>query len=192
MSDRLYLSCWVRGFDESNMLKHYSKLLSVFPFSKLAKQTQTVRVYAVEYAEPPAGEKPFEMTAAQADLLDVANDFMAPDCACDLETWWDLWQMVDGEWKLAPSGVTLTCLGPEFDNENSDNLRIDFGLDAKFLPQPGVEASLRMQQSNLRSLLHLSSEIEKALPLSRRQLWSESGVNFADLLAQVTGEFRVN
>lgn len=191
MSDRLYLSCWVRGFDESNMLKHYSKLLSVFPFSKLAKSTQTVRVYAVEYAEPPAGEKPFEMTAAQADILDAAKDFMRADCACDLETWWDLWQH-EGEWKLAPSGVTISVLGPEFDNEDDDNLRIDLGLDAKFLPQPGVEASLRFQQSNLRSLLHLSSEIEKALPLSRRHLWSESGANFAELLAQAAGEFRVN
>ena len=195
MSDRLYLSCWVRGYTESNMLRYYGKLLDVFPFSKLTQHTQTLRVYAVDYAEPPAAERPFEPGTITADLLDAARDFAGPDCAVDLDSAWDLWQF-DKDWKVGPSSVTLTCLGPQFEPDINDglqdHLRIDFGLDTRFLPIPDVPDSLKMQQSNLRSLLHLVQEIEKKLPLSRRQLWSESGANFAELLKKSLGEFPVN
>jgi hypothetical protein len=69
---------------------------------------------------------------------------------------------------------------------------IEFGVDSRFLPQPGIEGSLRMVQSNVRSLLHLVGEIDGNLDLERRQLWSESGVNFAEVLAQSVGSFHVN
>ena len=35
--DRLYLSCWIPVFNESNMLRHFGRKLSLFPYSKLAK-----------------------------------------------------------------------------------------------------------------------------------------------------------
>jgi len=88
--------------------------------------------------------------------------------------------------------VTLACYGPRFDDEEAGMLRIDFGLDALFLPNPSIEGSLRMGQSNLRSLLRLVNEIENALPLDSRQLWSESGANFAEMLSQTLGKFGVN
>jgi hypothetical protein len=188
MSDRLYLSCWVRGWQPASMLRHYAKVLETFPFSRLTQHTNTLRVYAVEYAEPPAAEKPFEAGTSVADMIAAAREFMAGDCACDLECSWDLWTF-DQEWKLAPAAVTISCLGPDFESDAGDHLRIDFGLDAKFLPQPNLEGSLRMHQSNLRSLLHLVGDIEKALPLERRQLWSEGGANFAESLAQAVSDF---
>jgi hypothetical protein len=191
MSDRLYLSCWVRGFNEANMLRHYSKLLDHFPFSKLATHTRALRIYAVEFAEPPVVEKPFEAEAETPDILAAARDFAAADCVCELDAAWDLWNF-DKDWKLAPAAVTISCFGPQFENEHEDHLRIDFGLDAKFLPAPELEGSLRMHQSNLRSLLHLVSQIEKALPLSRRSLWSESGANFAEMLAKAVDEFSIH
>jgi len=86
----------------------------------------------------------------------------------------------------------LCCFGPAFDNEEGDHLRIEFGVDSRFLPQPGIEGSLRMVQSNVRSLLHLVGEIDGNLDLERRQLWSESGVNFSEVLAQSVGSFHVN
>jgi hypothetical protein len=66
-------------------------------------------------------------------------------------------------------------------------LRIEFGPDSRFVPAPEIEGSLRMGQSNLRSLLHLVSEIEKSLPLENRKLWSESGANFAEIVANRIG-----
>jgi hypothetical protein len=192
MSDRLYLSCWVQGFGSNqNMLRHYGKLLDNFPFSKLSQRPQTVRVHAVSHSEPPVVERPFEPSATPAEMLDAARDFAGSDCSVDIESCWDLWQF-DGDWKLTPVPVTISCIGPDFEQESDDHLRIDFGLDAKFLPMPGVQGALRMQQSNIRSLLYLVTQIEQALPLSRRQLWSESGANFAEILAKAVQGFSTN
>lgn len=188
MSDRLYLSCWVRGFSDSNMLRHFGKMLDMFPFSKLSKTGPVVRVYAINYAEPPILERPFDPGVSVADLIAAARDFAQPDCCVEVEAAWDLWQHRD-DWKLWPSAVTLSYFGSVFENENDDHLRIDFGLDSKFLPSEEIEGSLRIQQSNLRSLLHLVSEIDKALPVERRQLWSESGANFAEVVEQALERF---
>ncbi|MBV8846418.1 MAG: hypothetical protein JO307_26735 [Bryobacterales bacterium] len=183
MADRLYLSCWVRGFDESNMLRHFEKVLKLFPFSQLSKRGPVLRIYAVEQAEPPQMEREFPKPADAAQITKAASEFAHADSRVEIDTAWDLWQF-DQEWKLAPAGVTLMCTGPEFESDRDDHLRIEFGTDARFLPIEGVEGSLRMGQSNLRSLVHLVNEIEKVLPLENRRLWSESGRNFAGVLQE--------
>ncbi len=170
------------------MLRHFGKMLDVFPFSKLAVRGPIVRVYAVEFAEPPLLERPFDPGASVADIIAAARDFTQPDCCVEIETDWDLWQHHD-DWKRRPSAVTLSCFGSAFERENDDHLRIDFGLDSKFLPSEEIEGSLRIQQSNLRSLLHLVSEIDKALPVERRLLWSESGANFAQVIEEALEQF---
>jgi hypothetical protein len=189
MSDRLYLSCWTSDFSDFTMLRNYAKLLALFPISKLSQRPQTLRVHAVSFSEPPVVENPFEPTDTFEVMLDAARDFVGGDCACDIETAWDLWQF-DGDWKLTPAPVTISCFGPDFEQDSDDHLRIDFGLDSKFLPS-SVKGAVRMQQSNIRSLLYLVSQMEQALPLSRRKLWSESGANFAEILAKAVRDLEV-
>ena len=41
-----------------------------------------------------------------------------------------------------------------------------------------------MGQSNLKSLVHFVHEIERALAIDRRHLWSESGLSPADAIAK--------
>ncbi|HLX43047.1 MAG TPA: hypothetical protein VKR43_06420 [Bryobacteraceae bacterium] len=183
MSDRLYLSLWIRNFDESTMLRHFEKMLGLFPFSKLAARGPVLRVYAIEYSEPPLFEREFIPGAEPREIVEAASEFMKDDCACELDAAWDLWQF-DGDWKLAPAAVTLTCFAPVFDNDIADHLRIEFGLDSRYIPDPKIEGGLRMGQSNLKSLVHLVQDIEKRLDLDRRQLWSESGQSPADAIAE--------
>ena len=183
MSDRFYLSCWLRGFTGHNMLRHFEKMLGVFPFSKLAARGPVLRIYAIEYVEPAQLEREFMPGADPKEMMDAAREFAHDDCAFEIDTAWDLWQF-DGDWKLAPAAVTITCFGPEFENESGDRLRLDFGNDARFLPHPEIEGGPRMAQSNLKSLITLVHEIERVLPVERRQIWSESGVSPVDLIAQ--------
>lgn len=183
MPDRLYLSCWVRGFNAANMLRHLEKVLDVFPFSKLAKRGPELRVYAINRAEPPLIDREFPLGTEPAEMIPAAREFMHDDCASEIIAMWDLWQF-DGEWKLAPAEVILSCFGPEFENELGDSIRIEFGLDAPFVPDPKLDGAARMVQSNLKSMLHLVHEIEQALALEKRQLWSESGINPAELIAE--------
>ena len=49
-----------------------------------------------------------------------------------------------------------------------------------------------MGQSNVKSLLHLVGDLERVLDLERRQVWSESGANFAEVLKQALGTQHVN
>ncbi len=191
MPDRLYFSCRLRAASVAQILDQFGKLLGVFPFSKLAKRGPALRIYAIQLVEPPVFEREFPVVTAVDDIVDAMRDFLHPDCACEIDTFWDLWQY-DGDWKLRPAPVTLACYGPEFEKDHDDHLRIEFGLDALFLPIPGLEGSLRMGQSNLKSLLHLVSDLEGVLDIESRQVWSESGANFADVLRSALGSYNVN
>jgi hypothetical protein len=160
MPDRLYLSCWVRGFNAASMLRHFEKILARVPFSKLASLGPLLRVRAIEMAEPPLFEREFPLGTSAAEIIKTAQEFVHEDCCVEVDAAWDLWQY-DGDWKLAPTPVGLMCFGPEFENETGDNL-------------------------------HLVGDIERAVPVERRSLWSESGVNFAELLAEAVARLEIN
>jgi hypothetical protein len=191
VSDRLYLSCRLRGANDANLLRHFEKLLALFPFSKLAKRGPVLRVYAVEHKEPPAFEREFSPGAAPANMIAMGREFFQPDCCMEIDAAWDLWQL-DKEWKLGPAPVILSALGSKFEDREGEHLRVDLGLDSHFLPNEKVEGSLRMGQSNLRSLLHFVNDAERSLSLESRTLWSESGVNFAGMLAETIARFNSN
>jgi hypothetical protein len=200
MADQLYLSYWLRNFSEPTMLRHYEKLLRLFPFSRLTQQPSTFKVLAVDYSEPVVVEIPYPPPVPVEAILAAAKDFQNADSCYRLETWWDLWQFTD-EWKLEPTRVVLCCFGPEFDQGNagihpaqpavtefpgaaSCALEIEFGIDASFLPQPELPDSPRVIQFNIKSLLKLVHDLDDALPVETRLLWSESGENFSEKLHQ--------
>ena len=206
MADQLYLSYWLRNFSEPTMLRQYEKLLRLFPFSRLAKQPSTFKAIAVDYSEPIVLEVPYPPPVPIDDILAAAKEFQNADSCYRLETWWDLWHFID-EWKLEPTRVTLSCFGPEFDQGTAGfhpaqqaavtefpgsvestavncALEIEFGIDASFLPQPELPDSPRMIHSNIKSLLKLVHDLDDALPVETRRLWSESGENFAEKLHQ--------
>ncbi len=166
------------------MLRHYEKMLRQFPFSRLNTDGSVLRVSAVSWMEPPLLELPMEDPLDIDLALSSAREFVSGDCAVQLETRWDLWQY-DREWAVAPAPVILSCFGPRFESEMDDHLRIDFGIDLRFLPQPDIPDSAFMAQSNIRSLLHLTAELDRVLNVEGKKLWSDSGENFAERLQSV-------
>jgi len=193
VTDRLYFSCRLKEAAPVALLRQFGKMLNVFPFSKLAKRGPVLRVHAVTLREPPLLEREFAVSADTAgtcaDILSAAEEFLQSDCAAEIDTFWDLWQHDGSEWKLQPAPVTLSCFGADFENEQGEHVRIEFGPDAHFLPVPGLDGSLRMGQSNLKSLLKLVGDLERTLDLENRRVWSESGANFAEVLKQALGTF---
>ena len=105
MPDRLYFSCRLRAASKAQILDQFGKLLGVFPFSKLAKRGPALRIYAIQLAEPPVFEREFPAETAADDMVEAMRDFLQPDCACEIDTFWDLWQY-DGDWKLRPAPLT--------------------------------------------------------------------------------------
>jgi hypothetical protein len=181
--DRLYLSVWVRNFRESNMLGHFEKMLSVFPFSKLAKRGPQLRIYAIDHSEPPLLEREFPPGTDPKEMIDAAREFAHDDCLYEIDTAWDLWQLTD-DWKLSPAPVILSCIAPAFEDGIGDHLRIDFGPDELFIPNLEIEGSPRLVQSNLKSLIYLVHEIERVVDVERRELWSESGLTPVELVSR--------
>lgn len=188
MADRLYLSCRLRGFHSLRMVGFWEKLLNLFPFSRLSRSPVTMRVHAVDLVEPVAFERGFEVPFVPKDSVEVAREFQQDDCAFLLECGWDLIQFEQNDWKLAAAPVSLWCFGPAFDNDQRDHLRIEFGVEDRFLPVPGDPRSIRAAHANLRSLMSLAGEIQRQLPVDERHLWTESGENLAERLQQLTAE----
>jgi hypothetical protein len=175
--DQLSLSLWIRGFDSDNMLRHFQELLRVFPFSQLRPGVSAVRIYALEFAEPPAFERAYPEGADVETVIDTCREFENDDCAYIAEGWWEMFQPDEqGQWQLVPSRVTLTCFAPAFDSGMDDHLRIDVGVDSAFVAE---ESPTR---SNLAGLVRMAKELQQALPVERRQLWSETGENLAEKL----------
>lgn len=181
MADRLYLSYWINGFSPMTMLRHYEKMLRLFPFSRLRRADSVFRIHAVSYAEPHLLETPVAPPVDPGAIVASAAEFTASDVCYELDTAWDLWTWED-DWKLAPSGVTLSCYGPEFESDLNENLRIDFGLDERYLPGAGGSDGVRMVRENIQSLLRLVHDLDNKLNVDQRRLWSESGENFAERL----------
>lgn len=185
MADRLFLSYRILGYNESNMLKHLETIVRKFPFSRLSKSGSWLRVHPVSWDEPVLVEQAFGNDAAMGEVLKTAAEFDLRDSAVEIESAWDLWQYVDDDWKLAPSSVSLFAFGPEFEGEVDDHLRIDPGLDTLYLPHNLTDNENPMIQANIRSVLQLASDLDKALPVESRRLLTESGENFATRLQEL-------
>jgi hypothetical protein len=181
MADRLYVSYWVRGFGAMTMLREFEKVLRVFPYSPLSKSSSTLRIYAVSYSEPIVLEVAYPPPIDPKRIIEACTDFQNVDCCYEFETWWDLWGW-DGDWKLQPHKVTLACFGPEFEHDTDENLWVEFGPEDTFLPRKAGDPGIAMVRANVQSLLRLVHDIDEKLGAERRQLWSESGGNFAERL----------
>jgi hypothetical protein len=190
VTDQLYLSIWLDRNARPNRRRHFEKLLRIFPFSQREQGQNTVSIQAVSATEPPLFERPMNGPVDVEEVLEALRDYSGDDLGLRVETWWDLWQYTDN-WALAPARVSLSCLGPEFDNGatyesgEQEDLRIEFGVDIHYLPQPDVPGSTRLVESNIKSLLRLVHELDSALPMAKRRLETESGENFADRLKEV-------
>jgi hypothetical protein len=190
MTDQLYLSIWLERDSRTRRLKYFEQMLRLFPFSQRAQGQTTVSVQAVDSTEPPLLERPLNGPVEVEEVLAILHDYTGEDVAQRVESFWDLWQFNDNEWALTPARVALICQGPEFDNntdqamQDQEQIRIEFGVDINYLPQPEIAGSGRMTESNLRSLLRLVHELDSTLPVRKRRLETESGENFAERLQQ--------
>jgi hypothetical protein len=190
VTDQLFLSIWLDRHAQPQRLRHFQKLLQLFPFSQREQPQSTVSILAIDVTEPPLLEKAINGPIDIADIEATLGDYKGDDIAYQVESWWDLWQFEE-DWHLKPARVTLSCFGPDFDNgteqESSaqEDIRIDFGVDSNYLPGEGALRGARMAESNIKSLLRLVHELESALPVANRSLETESGENFANRLQQV-------
>lgn len=196
VTDQLFLSIWLEQHRRANRLQYFEKLLRFFPFSQRSQPQSTVSVQAVGTTEPPLLEQALNGPFDVSEIMAFLRDFSGDDLAYRVESWWDLWQY-ETDWSLRPARVVLSCFGPEFDSGSEwtetgqEDLRIDFGVDTCYLPQPEMTGSGKLIESNVKSLLRLVHELDSALPVEKRKLETESGENFAEKLKQAATASRI-
>lgn len=189
VTDQLSLSLWLARNMQSSRLRQFEKLLRLFPFSQRPQPQSIISIQAVDAREPALLERPVNGPVDPSEVMEIFQEYSGDDVAYHLESWWDLWRF-NRDWKLAPARVSLACFGPEFDNRTGkkiheqEDLRIDFGVDSYFLPQPEITGSAKLVESNIKSLLRLVHELDSALPVEKRRLETESGENFASRLQE--------
>ena len=184
MSDHVRLSYWLRGFTAENMLGSLDAALRCLPVSRLAPAL-SLKIYAIEFSEPAMVERVFEDPVDLEEVIAAAGEFLNPDCAYQVDAFWDLWQW-KGDWALRPAAVSLVCFGPLFESEWGEQVQIDFGPDGSFLPAEDMPEGGLAIRSNIRSLLHLAGDLDQALAVEKRMLWSDSGENLAERLVERT------
>jgi hypothetical protein len=177
MADQLYLSYWIQAADANRPLRLLELFLKTFPVSRL-RPSALLRVYAINFQEAALTEQYFDDITTPQPLLELARKFQADDQAWQVELSWDIWQYQE-EWRLEPARVAVKVFGAAFEREEGEHILLELGVDSLFLPHPDLEASARLIESNVRSLLRMVHEMDEKLPMERRRLWTESGENFA-------------
>lgn len=186
MIDRIYLSLWLRGHNQTTVLPTLGRVLERFPVS-VHDRAASLRVFALEMIEPALIERHFE-EAEVDEILVAARDFDNPDYAYEVDLRWDLWEKLD-TWKLLPNQIRVIAFGPEFPSDLGEHLQIDFGPEYLYLPGEEAKPNWTALRSNLRSVLRLVADCEEALPIAKRALWSDSGEDLADRIeAALAGE----
>lgn len=179
MGDPLFLSLWLRGYSPIALPVYLRKALSVFPYSALSPKS-VLRIYALSLHEAPIFEEFIEGVPDPQAVAQQAQEFLHEDCAFQLETLWDLYQW-NGEWELKPSRVLIEVYASEFEGAAGEHVRVDLGPQELYLPQPQSDQLLPVQ-SNIRSVLRLTQDLEEELSSERRLLWSDEEENFAQRL----------
>lgn len=167
MPDHLFLSVWLKRFDDQGVLDAFRKVLEDFPYSSNLPGIRYISVHPLDWSEPAALEQEFAGGADAAYVLGLVAEFQHPDCAYQAAAFWDL--------EESPQRVELIAYGPQFEDRDEErgHVEIDLGLETPFLSS----------QANVSKLISLVRTLTARLPVARRQLWTESGENFAEKIA---------
>lgn len=180
MADPLYLSLWFPDFTGPAIVPHVNAVLQQFAFSEQRPGITYLAVQPVSWNEASILERRFSPGIPPEQAMVVAADLIHDDYAYVFEAYWDLWTPNERkEWHLAPSLVTFTAQGEEFEEgtqEETGHIQIDFGLDTLFV-QETVELTEETQakiRENVLRLLEFTKKVEMKTRATSRRLWSES------------------
>ena len=167
MADHVYLSVWLKSYDNQGVLDAFRKILEDFPYSSSLPGVRYISVHPLDWSEPPTLEQEFAGGADAAHVLGLVAEFQHPDCAFQAAAFWDLAE--------TPQRVELIAYGHQFEgrDEERGHLEIDLGLETPFLSS----------QANVSKLISLVRTLTARLPVARRHVWTESGENFAEKIA---------
>lgn len=166
------------------MLPRLQQAVGVLPAEAQERGVFAMSVAPVNWNEPPLLEERFPQGLPLAEAAEAVAEFLADDCAGELELAWLLWRYAGASWDQAPHPVRFQIIGPEFGEataEQDGHLVVDFGLDEVFLAElaPWEEDTRKHLQANILQLLAFSHKLQAQLHPLRRRLWSDNEEDWA-------------
>jgi hypothetical protein len=172
VANNVYLSIWLAGSSQSR-LANFEKLLELFPFSTQQPGIYFARVHAVNFREPVLAEQSYDEGVAPGTVIEWVREIEGSDLCVEVDGMWDLWQYGEG-WELKPTPVGFLSKGPDFEDDYDDHIRVELGLDSVYLPKDPLPEVQRKAQSNLKSLLRFVNDVDEALFVMKRRVWTDA------------------
>ena len=129
------------------MLDRFGQFLATFPFSAARRGFTSLIIRAVDAAEAPLVEQDLRGAhAGVAEVIALAREHDSPDCAYEVEAYWDIWQrnLDTGVWNKGPERLLLICNGRAYDNgvaRTSGDFLADVGFEHLFTGHAGILGS---------------------------------------------------
>lgn len=161
------------------MLPRLQQAVGVLPVEAQERGVFALSVAPVAWTEPPLVDERFTEGIPLAEALEALAEFLADDCAGEVELAWLLWRYSGSNWEQVPHPVRFQVIGSRFGEAAADqdgHLLVDFGLDEVFLAElaPWGEATRKHLQANILQLLAFSHKLQAQLHPQRRKLWSDN------------------
>lgn len=161
------------------MLPRLRQAVGVLPAEAQERGVFALSVCPVNWNEPPLLEERGTEAVPLEEAVEALAEFLADDCAAELELAWLLWRYSGAGWEQVPHPVRFQIIGAEFGEDTAvqdGHLVVDFGLDEVFLAElaPWEEDTRKHLQANILQLLAFSHKLQAQLHPLRRKLWSDS------------------
>lgn len=211
MADTLYLSLWYPNLRLAALTEKLTTVLGAFAAHGGEARVYSATVWPVSWSETPVFQQVYgrpvvadgeptggielgvEPKLAVAEALEQLHE----DYAYEFQIGWSLWELevsedLDPRWTRQMRMVRVVGYGPLFDDgayEADGHIRLDFGPDTPFLEEDTEldTVGARHVEENVRQLVELTAEVEKASGATARLLWSELGESLAQRLAARLG-----
>jgi hypothetical protein len=209
MPDTLYLSLWYPNLRLAALADKLTAVLGAFAAHGGEARVYSATVWPVSWSEPPVFQQVYGRRIAAGSegaaglgvepraAVEEALELLHEDYAYEFQIGWSLWELeagpgLDARWVRAPRLVRVTGFGALFDEgayEADGHIRVDFGSDTPFLEEDLELDSVAAKhvEENVRQLVALTAEAEKASGATARLLWSELGESLAQRLAARLG-----
>jgi len=138
MANHAYASVWCPEFGAEVQLERLGQFLSTVPFSATRVGFTGLAVRAIAPSEMPLIEPDLRANPVDAAaIVEVTREFQNPDCAYEVQAYWDLWIFDAASEKFVsrPDLLEISCHGEEYDDgvwKELGHFQVDLGLEHQF------------------------------------------------------------
>ncbi|HEY2140073.1 MAG TPA: hypothetical protein VGH00_08330 [Chthoniobacterales bacterium] len=129
------------------MLDRFERLLETVPLSAERPDFANLTIRVLNFTETPVAEHDLRGAHCNAaEVIELVRPYTAPDIACEVGAYWDLWRwdLATGRWQHGPEPLLITWNGMLYDDglaAESGDFLADLGFEHLFTGHAGLLGS---------------------------------------------------